>query len=96
MLEHTVIFTLIHDEGSFEEQDFLKSLRSFSDIPGVENFKINRQVSTKSPFTFQISMRFTDQQALEAYDASQAHVDFVNTRWIPEVQNHQTLDFIEI
>lgn len=96
MIEHTVSFTLEHAPGSVEERDFLQSLRTFADIPGVQNFKVNRQVSSKGPFAFQISMWFDDQDALEAYDASKAHVDFVNERWIPEVTEHQTLDFVEV
>ncbi|MFJ4286868.1 Dabb family protein [Paenarthrobacter nicotinovorans] len=96
MIEHTVSFTLNHPSGSSEEADFLKDLRTFAEIPGVKNFRVNRQVSPKGPFAYQISMWFDDQRALEAYDASQAHVDFVNDRWLPEVASFQTLDFVEI
>lgn len=96
MIEHTVAFTLKHAPDSAEEKAFLNDLRSFAEIPGVQDFKVNRQVSTKGPFAFQISMWFDTQATLEAYDASQAHVDFVNERWIPEVTEHQTLDFVEI
>lgn len=96
MIEHTVSFNLRHAPGSAEEANFLQSLKSFADIPGVQNFKVNRQVSSKGSFAFQITMWFDDQNSLEAYDASPAHVDFVNARWIPEVVDHQTLDFIEI
>jgi hypothetical protein len=94
MIEHS--FTLNHPADSPEERDFLEGVRSFADIPGVQNFRVNRQVSPKGPYAYQISMWFADQQSLEAYDASQAHVDFVNERWIPEVASFQTLDFVEI
>ncbi|ODU06686.1 MAG: hypothetical protein ABS81_04190 [Pseudonocardia sp. SCN 72-86] len=96
MIEHTVSFNLKHATGSPGEQDFLRSLRVFADIPGVQDFKVNRQVSSKGPFAFQITMWFDTQAALDAYDASKVHVDFVNERWIPEVSEHQTLDFVEI
>lgn len=96
MIEHTVSFTLNHPADSAEEKEFLESLRSFAAIPGVQDFKVNRQVSSKGPFAFQISMWFDDQETLEAYDASKAHVDFVTDRWIPEVAEWQTLDFVEI
>lgn len=96
MIEHTVSFTLKHAPNSPEEKDFLRSLRSFADLPGVQNLKVHRQVSSKGPFAFQLSMCFDTQEQLEAYDASKAHVDFVNERWIPEVTEHQTLDFVEI
>lgn len=96
MIEHTVAFNLKHPDGSAEEKDFLEGLRVFADIPGVQDYKVNRQVSSKGPFAFQISMRFDTQDELEAYDAHQVHVDFVNERWIPEATEWQTLDFVEI
>lgn len=96
MIEHIVSFTLKHTAGSSEEANFLESLRSFTEIPGVKNLKVYRQVSSKGPFPFAVSMCFDTQAELEAYDASQAHVDFVNDRWLPEVSAHQTLDFVEL
>lgn len=96
MIEHTVSFTLKHAAGSAEETAFLQDLYTFADIPGVQQFKVNRQVSTKGPFAFQITMWFNDQEELDAYDAHQTHVDFVNERWVPEATEWQTLDFVEI
>ncbi len=96
MIEHTVSFNLKHSAGSAEEAAFLEALRSFADIPGVKGFKVNRQVSSKGPFAHQISMWFDDQEQLEAYDASEAHVEFVSERWLSEVVEHQTLDFVEV
>ncbi len=96
MIEHTVSFTLTHPRGSAEEKDFIESLRDITNMPGVQNFRINRQVSSKGPFAFQISMWFDTQKELDAYDASKEHVDYVHERWIPEVTEWQTLDFVEI
>jgi hypothetical protein len=96
MIEHTVAFNLKHDAGSAEEKNFIEGLRAFADIPGVQDYKVNRQVSSKGPFAFQITMRFRSQEELDAYDAHQAHVDFVNERWVPECVDWQTLDLVEI
>lgn len=96
MIEHTVAFNLKHAAGSAEEQAFLEGLRAFADIPGVQDYKVNRQVSSKGPFSFQISMWFDTQEQLEAYDAHQVHVDFVNDRWVPECTDWQTLDFVQV
>lgn len=96
MILHTVAFNLKHPEGSVEEKAFLEGLHVFADIPGVQDYKVNRQVSSKGPFAFQISMVFDTQEELEAYDAHQIHVDFVNDRWIPEAIDWQTLDLVEL
>lgn len=96
MIEHTVAFTLKHAADSIEEKAFLDDMRVFAEIPGVQDFRVNRQVSAKGPFAFQISMWFDDVAALEEYDAHDLHVGFVNDRWIPEVSQHQTLDLLEI
>lgn len=96
MIEHTVAFNLKHAADSAEEKDFIEGMRVFADIPGVQNFKVNRQVSSKGPFALQITMWFDTQEQLEAYDAHEVHVKFVNERWIPEATDWQTLDLVEI
>lgn len=96
MIEHIVAFNLKAAAGSAEEKDFLDALYSFSEIPGVQDLKVVRQISSKGSFAFAVSMWFDDQQALDAYDASQAHVDFVNDRWLPECVDWATLDFVAL
>lgn len=95
MIEHTVVFRLIHPDGSPEETAFLEEGRSvLTSIPGVEDFAVMRQVSPKSPMVWQFRMRFADRDAYEAYDAHPSHVDFVARRWVPEVAEFQELDFV--
>ena len=65
MIEHIVAFNLKAEAGSAEEKDFLDALHSFSEIPGVQDFKVVRQISAKGSFAFAISMNFDDQAALE-------------------------------
>lgn len=94
-IQHTVVFSLVHEAGSAEEADFLATGReTLTSIPGVDQFTVNRQVSAKSPLAFQFSMAFADQAAYDAYNEHPAHVGFVEGRWIPEVAEFQEFDFV--
>lgn len=93
-IQHTVSFALIHPAGSAEEDAFLdRATRVLTAIDGVQDFTINRQVSTKSDHHWQFSMRFESPAAYEAYDTHPAHQDFVASYWLPEVARFQELDF---
>jgi hypothetical protein len=95
-IQHTVVFRLIHPAGSPGEADFLASARStLTEIPGVEDFTVSRQVSQKSELAWQFSMRFADQATYDAYNSHAAHVEFVATRWQTEVAAFQEYDFQE-
>lgn len=95
MIQHTVAFTLVHAPGSAEEGEFLRTAReTLTAIGGVQDFRISRQTSPKSAFTFQFSMVFADQATYDAYDGDPRHVGFVQTRWIPEVAQFEELDFV--
>ena len=97
MIQHTVVFRLTHDEGSAAEADFLDGARhTLTAIPGVENFVVNRQVSSKSGLRHQFSMEFADEAAYAAYDAHPDHVRFVAERWMPEVAEFQEYDFVAL
>jgi quinol monooxygenase YgiN len=94
-IEHTVVFRLVHEPGSAEEQDFLSTAQeTLTSIPGVTRFAVNRQVSPKSDLTHQFTMVFADQAAYDAYNEHPAHVDFVERRWMPEVAAFQEYDFV--
>lgn len=94
MIRHTVVFRLKHASGSFEEQDFLKTASQLSDIPGVEKFEILRQISSKNPYAFGISMEFADDQSYQNYNNHPDHVSFVQQRWIPEVAEFMEIDYV--
>ncbi|WP_051172062.1 Dabb family protein [Microbacterium indicum] len=80
-IQHTVAFRLVHAPGSPEEEAFLADARAtLSAIPGTADFAINRQVSAKSAFAWQFTMRFADEAAYAAYDEHPAHVAFVRDR----------------
>ncbi|MBN0041706.1 Dabb family protein [Cellulosimicrobium cellulans] len=97
MIQHTVAFRLVHPAGSAEEVEFLDTARrTLTAIPGVRDFRVSRQVSAKSPLTFQFSMVFDDDAAYAAYDAHPDHRGFVADRWVPEVAEFQELDLVAL
>ncbi len=97
MIQHTVAFRLVHPAGSAEEAEFLGTARrTLTAIPGVRDFTVSRQVSAKSPLTFQFSMVFDDDAAYTAYDAHPDHRGFVADRWVPEVAEFQELDLVPL
>ncbi|KLN35336.1 Dabb family protein [Cellulosimicrobium cellulans] len=97
MIQHTVAFRLVHPSGSAEEAEFLGTARrTLTAIPGVRDFTVSRQVSAKSPLTFQFSMVFDDDAAYAAYDAHPDHRGFVADRWVPEVAEFQELDLVSL
>jgi hypothetical protein len=96
-IEHTVVFRLVHAPGSEEEREFVETgRRTLTAIPGVTEFAVNRQVSPKSDLTHQFTMVFADQAAYDAYNTHPAHVDFVEGRWVPEVEAFQEYDFTRL
>ena len=93
-IQHTVVFRLAHATGSPQEAEFLDTARAtLAGIPGVTDFAINRQISTKSDLDWQFSMVFADQAAYDGYNSHPDHVGFVEGRWMPEVVAFQEYDF---
>jgi len=94
-IQHTVVFRLVHPDGSPESQEFLDTGRAvLSAIPGVSEFSVREQISAKSDLTHQFSMVFADQEAYDAYDSHPAHRAFVAERWLSEVAAFQEYDFL--
>ena len=92
-IRHTVSFTLPYAEGSAEETAFLAAAAELGSISGVEAFEILREVSPKNGYRFGISMEFADQAAYTAYNEHPEHVQFVKTRWLPEVSDFLEIDY---
>jgi hypothetical protein len=97
VIQHTVSFALGHPADSEQERAFLDDARAtLTAIPGVEHFRISRQVSPKSDHRFQFSMIFADGDAYAAYNLHPSHVAFVETRWSNEVADFQELDLVAL
>ncbi|MBN9155560.1 MAG: Dabb family protein [Microbacterium sp.] len=94
-ITHTVVIRLAHPSGSREEEDFLTDAAAdLRSIPGVQNFRINWQVSDKSDLSFQFAMEFETSDAYDFYNEHPAHVAFVRDRWAHEVAEFQEYDFV--
>jgi hypothetical protein len=94
MIRHTVAFKLKHPSSSDAETAFLKAAKVLISIPTVRNFEWLRQVSPKNKFTFGFSMDFASQQDYETYNTHPDHVQFVETRWKPEVEDFLEIDYV--
>jgi heme-degrading monooxygenase HmoA len=92
-VRHTVVFTLVHEEGSPEERDFLQAAEHLADIPGVEAFELLAEVSPKNGYRFGILMEFADRAAYDRYNEHSDHIRFVRQRWLPEVSEFLELDY---
>ncbi len=96
-IKHMVIFCLKHDKDSPEEKKFLQDGESLlKQIPGVNNFEVLKQTSSKNDYDFGFSMEFNDEQAYEIYSKHPSHVSFVEERWLKEVIRFLEIDFENI
>lgn len=96
-IQHSVIFTLKHEKGSAEEQQFLEDGKSIlSAIPSVNNFQVLRQVSRKNDYSFGFSMEFASQADYDAYNVHPEHVKFVQERWETEVERFLEIDYTAV
>jgi quinol monooxygenase YgiN len=96
MIRHTAVFRLKHPAGSAAEADFLAAVAELGVIPGVQKFEVLRQVSSKSEFSFGVSMEFADQAAYDGYNLHPNHVAFVQQRWLPEVAAFTEIDYVPL
>ena len=92
-VRHTVAFTLVHEDGSAEERDFLEAAERLATIPGVEAFELLAEVSPKNANRFGISMEFADRSAYDRYNEHPDHIRFVQQRWLAEVSEFLELDY---
>ena len=92
-IRHTVAFTLVHEDGSAEERDFLEAAEDLATIPGVEAFELLAEVSPKNGYRFGISMEFADRSAYDRYNEHPDHIRFVQQRWLREVSEFLELDY---
>ena len=92
-IRHTVAFSLLHEQGSAEERDFLQAAEHLASIPGVEAFELLAEVSPKNGYRYGISMEFADRSAYERYNEHPDHVRFVQERWLSEVSEFLELDY---
>ncbi|RCW51794.1 Dabb family protein [Paenibacillus prosopidis] len=91
---HSVIFSLKHEKGSEAERRFLEDgQRILTSIPTVTNFQVYKQVSAKNEYNYGFSMEFASQADYDAYNEHPLHVQFVNERWLTEVEKFLEIDY---
>ncbi len=95
MIQHTVVFRLHHKAGSEGEKDFLLQVRKLRHLPGVLDFKVLRQISTKNSYEWGLSMIFSSQRAYDGYNEHPEHTQFVETVWLPQVAEFMEIDYTE-
>ena len=95
MIQHTVVFRLVHTSGSAAETEFLKKAKALGELPNVVNLQVLKQVSKKNNYTFGLSMFFESESAYQAYNNHPDHIDFVNNVWLPEVAEFMEIDYVD-
>ncbi len=96
MIQHTVVFRLKHAPDSVEERRFLERAKALGKLPNVIELKLQRQVGKKNPYSFGLTMFFMSQQAYDDYNNHPEHVEFVNSIWLPEVDDFMEIDYVEM
>jgi len=96
MIQHTVAFKLKHAEASEEEAEFLRRANELRKIPDVIDFQVLQQIGKKNNFTHGLSMFFASDATYQAYNEHPDHVKFVNTVWLPEVEEFMEIDYVEL
>lgn len=97
MITHSVFFRLKHEAGSAEEKAFIDTCRRVLEpIPGTRGFRVLKETSPKNNFAFGLTMDFADQAAYDAYNNHPDHVNFVQGTWIPNVEEFQEIDHIDM
>jgi hypothetical protein len=94
-IRHMVIFNLKYPKGSAEAEKFLNDGKSIlTSIPAVQNFGVFRQVSSKNDYDYGFSMDFASQADYDSYNEHPFHVQFVQDRWLVEVERFLEIDFL--
>ncbi len=93
-IQHGVIFSLIHDQGSAAANKFLEDgYRILTGIPVVQDFQVFNQVSSKNEYDYGFTMVFDSMDDYQAYNDHPDHVSFVEERWMKEVEQFLEIDF---
>ncbi len=94
MIRHSVVFKLKHTAGSSEEKEFLDEAWKLKSIPGVMKLEVMKQISSKNPYEFGISMEFEDQESYDFYSNHPDHTRFVGQHWMPNVEVFMEIDYL--
>ncbi len=91
MIQHTVAFRL-HDDADTDA--FWARVDDLGELPGVQRFKVLRQVGRKNDFTDALSMHFESAEEYDSYNSHPVHVAFVDDVWSSAVVDFIELDYV--
>jgi hypothetical protein len=74
--------------------NFFLELKALAEIPGVQDLEISKQISAKNRFEYAFSMVFDSQAIYDAYSNHPQHDAFVQTWWIPNVEDFMEIDTV--
>ena len=93
-IQHGVIFSLTYPADSAVASKFLEDgRRILTAIPVVREFQVFRQVSQKNEYDFGFTMVFGSKEDYTTYNEHPDHKDFVENRWMKEVEKFLEIDF---
>jgi len=95
MIQHTVVFRLIHEPGSPEERSFLLRAKSLGNLPTVVDLKVLKQIGQKNNYSFGLSMYFESDADYESYNNHPDHLSFVKNFWLSEVADFLEIDYVD-
>lgn len=93
MIYHSVFLKLKHAKGSTEEALFLAAAKKLVSIPGVQNFQVLKQTSSKNNFDYGLLMEFENQQLYDHYSNHADHTAFIEQFWLPDVEDFLEIDY---
>lgn len=88
--------------GNYNQKDneqanadfFLDNSRKIlSNIPGLKDFEVSKQVSVKNNFQYGFSMFFENEDMYKAYNEHTDHTDCVKSIWLKDVEEFMEIDF---
>ena len=92
-IKHMVIFNLKDNSPSHADKFFEDSRKILSNIPGVADFEIFKQVSKKNDYQYGFSMFFANEDAYKAYNEHVDHIEYVKNIWLKDVETFMEIDF---
>lgn len=94
MIQHTVAFQLEPNLNEDDIRAFFRAARALSEIAGVKEFEVLKQVGKKNSFAYALSMYFESQHEYDAYNSHPQHVAFVENFWLKHVSDFIELDYV--
>ncbi len=87
MHRHTVLFNLNDDA---DEQAVIGAMRKLADLPTVDAMMLEENAlppGDKSPYKWCLIGDFADQDARDAYEKHDTHVDIIRNTFLPAVKD---------